>query len=133
MKKAITLFVLLGSFLSFGQEKTIHEDAKELVKLTFDMTDKNQMKYMLSSNMEDDKREAFRKEIDVAMDLYITEASNFYIAKYTHEEIKEMLRFYETPVGKKIAKDSRKLLDGSFPKGKEWDMQIYSLKEKKKQ
>jgi hypothetical protein len=128
--KILSLFLFIA-FSGFAQEGTLKEDAKKLVQLTFDMSQKKQVKYAYSSSLPDEKKETFKQEYDAAINAYVEECSNFYIANYTHEEIKEMIKFYETPVGQKIAKDSRKLLEGSFPQGKEWDMQLYGLKEKK--
>jgi uncharacterized protein len=131
MKFKILYIFLFSAFIGTAQETTLKEDAKQLVLLTFDTSEKKQIKYSLNSTLDDDKKESFKKEYDAAINAYVEECSNFYIANYTHEEIKEMLKFYQTPVGQKIAKDSRKLLEGSFPLGKEWDMQLYNLKDKK--
>lgn len=132
MKKIIAIIILLFSSVILAQESTLQEDAEQLVKLTFDISDKHQTKYMLTRGVSEDNREAFKQEYDAAIKVYIAECAKFYKEKYTHTEIKEMIQFYETPVGKKMAKDGRKLLGGEFPKDKEWNMEIYALKDRKK-
>jgi hypothetical protein len=131
MKFKILFILLFASFSGTAQETTLKEDAKQLVLLTFDTSEKKQIKYSLSVSIDNEKKENFKNEYDAAINAYVEECSKFYIVNYTHDEVKEMLKFYQTPVGQKIAKDSRKLLEGSFPIGKEWDMQLYDLKDKK--
>lgn len=130
MRGIISILLILFSLGALAQESSIKDDAKALVLLTFDTSQMKQMKFSIATTVEKEQKEAFKNEMDVAINAFVEECSKFYIANYTHEEIKELVKFFETPVGKKMAKDHRKLLEGSFPMGKEWDMQIYQLKKK---
>jgi uncharacterized protein len=53
-------------------------------------------------------------------------------SKYlTKEDLEEMIKFYETPVGKKFAENTPKIMRESMQIGQEWGMRIGEKFEKK--
>jgi hypothetical protein len=53
-------------------------------------------------------------------------------AKYfTHEEVKELIRFYESPVGRKLTEATPKISEESMVEGQKWVLKTGQMIEKK--
>lgn len=130
--KYIMLF-LLASLCLHAQDYD-KEALRKLALMTIDVKDENEHRDMLASfSVVPEKKEDFKKEYDAGIETFVVRLEEYYKSNYTPAEVLQLVVFYETPTGKKIAKDCQLLIDGSFPKGKEWDMQLYEMKKKDKE
>jgi uncharacterized protein len=66
--------------------------------------------------------QAFKDEIDP--DGLISLTVPIYDKYYTHEDILKMIKFYESPTGKKIIDNQSAILDESMKAGEKWGKQI---------
>ena len=135
MKKVfLSGFFLLISIAMQAQDQAFAADAKKLVKLSVDTSQKAMMRNTLTYNVDDEKeKEDIVKTYDAVVYKFLGDIEQYYLATYTHDEVKKMLEFYETPTGKKFIKEKKKLVDGNFPPGKEWDMEEYKREKNKKE
>ena len=134
MKKLV--FVLLV-FLPFVMNAQDNYDKETLRKLALMMADTDQMetrKTTLSSHMIlPEKKDDFIKAYDEGVNQMLTDCESFFRMNYTPSEVKELLAFYETPAGKKLAEDTKRLISGYFPKWKEWRLQLHEMDKKEKE
>jgi len=111
MKKLIVsvAFLLIANF-SMAQTQAFKDDVKRVVRITqeteFEMANvKEQMMPMVAA----DKQEAFLKEFEGLMNTMTAAVEKFYLANYTHEEVKQMLKYYDSPIGKKVTANAAAL------------------------
>ena len=73
------------------------------------------------------KRADFSKEFDATLPALYEEIAKIYMETYTHAEVKEMIKFYDSPVGKKIASSLGEITKKSTIVGQEWGMKLQSV------
>lgn len=126
MKKVVILIVLFVGFAGFSQNEDYKTDALKLVK----MQSEGQFEVMLKpfkSMVPAENQEAFMKEVRATMpDLY-KQIAEVYMEYYTHEEIKEILDFYESPIGQKVIEQTPKITEKSMTIGQTWGMGLRPL------
>lgn len=64
----------------------------------------------------------FQKQFNA--ELIITNIAPIYDKHYTHEEIKELIKFYQTPLGKKTISTMPKIMEESMEMGQELGKQV---------
>ena len=72
----------------------------------------------------EEKRAAFSKDFDATLPSLYEKMAKVYMEVYTHQDIKDMLKFYESPIGKKMAEKSGELSSKSMAAGQEWGMEL---------
>ncbi len=76
------------------------------------------------------KQAGFILEFDAMMPKFYDKMADAYMETYTHDDIKEMLKFYDTPIGRKINAKSGELMDKSSDSmsGMQQDLQAMVMK-----
>lgn len=97
----IALFIGGVMFAQNGEMSAYQKDALKLVKINGEGAFEGAFK-QVTQMLPEDKRENFLKEVKVLMEEVYLETSKLQMEHFSHEEIKEILAFYETPVGKKM-------------------------------
>lgn len=132
MKKiSMILAFLVGGFV-FAQENelTAHQkDALKYVKINADGTFEASMKQVFQM-IPAEKREAFKKELNEVMDEMYVDMAIMYAEEFTHDEIKEILAFYETPVGKKIQETMPELTDRAMDESQKLQYKLMPIMQK---
>jgi hypothetical protein len=85
------------------------------------------VKDQILGSIPESKHADFIKEFDATLPSLYEKIAVVYMETYTHEDIKEMIKFYESPVGKKIAKNAGPLFQKSSAAGQEWGMQLQGV------
>lgn len=107
MKKlAITVVLTLVSYVGFAQEKASRDDVNKVIERSGAAGQMNAAKKQILGMIPQDKQAAFVVEFDVIMNKANEKTADVYLQEYTKEDIKAMLAFYESPVGKKMAEKS---------------------------
>ena len=121
MKKLVLFFALFTSVSFAGFSQTKQENIKEMLKLmqVEQMISKSyegmipmiqkQMESQVGASMTEKKKENQRKVLtkvmdlskEMATDLINNEAPGIYDRNFTEDEIKELMTFYKSPIGKK--------------------------------
>lgn len=131
MKKILlTAALFLACFGGFAQAQEFKDDVKKLVRMTIDTRSMYTAKMGLTYDLEGEEKEKVTKDYDAIVMEYLGAFESYYLSKYTHAEVKEMISFYESPAGKKIIKDKKDLSNNKFPKGKEWDTKLDEINKK---
>ncbi len=100
MKKTILIIALLvGTTFSLQaqENEAFKKDALELIKKSEGMVDS--MLDQLYTMIPEDKLEDFKKELNPIMQEYYEQAAEVSMKHYTHEEVKEILEFYNSKIG----------------------------------
>ena len=130
MKKLIIVITVFVGFLLNAQEKTAFEkDTYQLVE-TLTKPAFEPVIVQFTSMVKADKVNAFKKELNESFPELYTAMANIYMKEYTHEEIKKLLEFYETDLGKKVAKNSATLAQKGMAAGQAWGMKVQSIMSK---
>ncbi|GIM51070.1 hypothetical protein CAPN004_01000 [Capnocytophaga cynodegmi] len=116
----LTLTLLFTTFYAFSQAKDdFKKDTQKLISIvsgaSFDAVTTSLKQFIPADKFQDAE-----KEIKALMpELYETMAK-IYMEEFTHNEIKELLKFYETPIGKKMAEKTSILTQRGMTEGAKW-------------
>lgn len=123
MKKLVVAvaFVLAAQV---GMAQTQDEAFKKDVLKVLDMSGANaQMKSakdQILKMIPAGKQAAFLVEFDATLPALNDKIAKIYMETYTPEDVKNMIKFYESPVGKKISEKAGILFEKSQAAGQEW-------------
>jgi hypothetical protein len=127
MKKTVLTFaLLLITTLGFSQDAFKNDVIKYLEMSgqsnTFKMITKD-----LSANIPEAKKADFQKELDASIDDLMGKMAEMYMTEFTHDDVKALLKFYESPVGKKLTEKTEVLYTKGQTVGQEWGMGLQSM------
>lgn len=107
MKKIIlTLVFALATFNVFAQDEALKKDVLKVIELSGSGGQMAAAKKQLLGMIPKEKQAAFLIEFDALMPKIYEASAKVYMEEFTKEDIKAMLAFYESPVGKKMAEKS---------------------------
>lgn len=128
MKKLLLIFVfVLSANLVSAQDDAFRNDVKKLIEMTGSTSQIEVAKKQVVGMIPADKQKEFLKEFDESLKPVFKTMEDFYIENYTHQEVKEIIKFYETPVGKKITANAGALTEASLQSIQEWSMSLQSM------
>ena len=104
MKKVIiTLALVLVAQFGFSQvDEAFKKDVLKVIEKSGGGAQVNAAKKQVLAVIPAEKQTAFLVELDVILNKIQDETAKIYMQEYTKEDIKAMLAFYESPVGKKM-------------------------------
>ncbi|HQA73975.1 MAG: DUF2059 domain-containing protein [Flavobacterium sp.] len=112
MKKLVfTVAFAILSTVSFAQEKASKADVLKVIERSGAQGQMNAAKKQILTMIPADKQAAFLIEFDAIIAKSQDKTADLYIEEYTKDDIKAMLAFYESPVGKKMAEKSEKIAE----------------------
>ncbi|MFD2600553.1 DUF2059 domain-containing protein [Flavobacterium suzhouense] len=127
MKKLfLTLIVLFAAQVTFAQDAFKQDIVKYLnlsgQRKTFELLVKD-----LSSQIPVEKQADFKKDLNASLDDLMNKMADIYMTEFTHEDIKAVIKFYESPVGKKLTDKSAVLYETGNAVGQEWGMGLQTM------
>ena len=128
MKRIIlVVFVALLSLTTNAQEKDpFTKDTEKLMEILIKPSIAPTIDQFIGMVAED-KKEAFKKEVEGTLPEFYTSLAKIYMNEFTHDEIKELLQFYATPVGKKLAEKSGVMAQKGMMAGQTWGMKLQGI------
>ena len=84
----------------------------------------------MSQISDETKKAEFKKEFDATLPSLYGKMADSLIKNYTHDDIKKMIEFYNSPVGKKIQEKAPIILKEQGPSMQEWQMQLQGVVKK---
>ncbi len=133
---AIAISVCMGSFAESSEAK--RADIRKLMEITGSGDLGVQMaSQMIPSlkQMAPELPEAFWSEFMAQLDVdkLVELCIPSYEKHFTHDEIRELLKFYETPLGKKMISVQPQIMQECMVAGQQWGQEIGALAIKKVQ
>ena len=114
MKKLVfTVAFAILTTVSFAQDKPSKADVIKVIEKSGAQGQMNAAKKQILTMIPADKQAAFLIEFDTIIAKSQDKTAEVYIAEYTKEDIKAMLAFYDSPVGKKMADKAEKIAEKS--------------------
>ncbi|MDO4228396.1 MAG: DUF2059 domain-containing protein [Capnocytophaga sp.] len=122
-KHLFTLALLFTTFCISGQTNdAFKQDAQKLITIVSEPMFDTMIK-PLKSMIPQEKFPAAEKEIKDSMPKLYESMAKVYMEEFTHNEIKELLQFYETPIGKKMASKSAVLAQKAMVAAGQWSQE----------
>lgn len=127
MKKLIlTFLVIFVSHFGFTQD-AFKVDVIKVLKASGSGAQMELAKGQVIGSISEEKRADFSKEFDASLPSLYDKMAKVYMEIYTHDEVKQMLRFYESPVGKKITEKASELTEKNMSAAQEWGVELQGL------
>ena len=133
LMKKICLLPILILFSLAAKSQTFEDDIKHLMKATGSETNVNSMvSYMIDTfkeqetykNIPDEFWTEFSKEIKESYIVLENKLIIIYKQHYTREEVKALIAFYESPLGKTMIKKTPLVLSESYKAGSDWGREL---------
>ena len=133
MKKfllVITFFVAVSVQVNAQDNSEFKKETVEFLKLTgagsaFENAI-NQIGVMVSS----ENKAAYTKEANATLVALYDKMAALYMAEFTQTEIKELVAFYNTALGKKLATKQLSLTQKAMMFGQSWGMEVQEIAQK---
>lgn len=128
MKKivAVCAFAFISS-VGFAQDKASREDVVKVIESSGALGQMNAAKAQILEMIPKDKQPAFLIEFEGITKKVTDKTIDIYLAEFTKEDIKSMLAFYNSPVGKKIAEKSSVIAEKSQESMMELQTEVQAL------
>lgn len=127
MKKVILTFVfVLVAQLGFAQD-AFKTDTKKYMDMSGQMAIFESLTSEWENNVTDDKKADFRKELTASLSLLKDKMAEMYMTEFTHNDIKELIKFYESPIGKKLSSKNEVLMEKGEQVGQEWAVGLQGI------
>lgn len=75
----------------------------------------------------EDQKANVKKEIEATFPSLYEKIATVMMKYYTHDDIKKMIEFYNSPVGKKIQETTPKIVTDQMQAGQEWGMELQGI------
>jgi hypothetical protein len=127
MKKLLlTLVVLFAAQLTFAQDAFKQDVIKYLnasgQRKTFELLVGDLVKQVPAEKQAD-----FKKELNTSLDDLISKMADVYMTEFTHDDIKAIMKFYDSPIGKKLTEKAEVLYEKGNAVGEEWGMGLQAI------
>ena len=127
MKKIIftlTLFVVTNFVMA---QDAFKADVVKAIEMSGANTSIDAVKKQVIGMIPESKHAEFLKEFDVVINSINDEQVKNFMEVYTHDDIKEMIKFYSTPTGKKIKEKAGILAEKNMAMQQTIGMQLQGI------
>lgn len=129
MKKLILTFAfVLVAQLGMAQvNEAFKKDVLKVIELTGSAGQLKMAKDQILKMVPQEKQGAFLVEFDATLPALYDKMAAVYMQEYTHDEVKAILKFYETPIGKKMTEKSTVIAEKNIGATQEWAMGLQAM------
>lgn len=128
MKKLVLVFALLFAATIQAQEnEAFKKDAVEFIKLTGAGDAFESAIAQIGAMVSAENKEAYTKEAKGTLVGLYEKMAELYMAEFTHDEVKELVVFYKTDLGKKLALKQLGLMQKAMTYGQSWGMEVQAI------
>ena len=120
MKKVFLIFAVIFIASIATAQDSFKADALKVIEISGAAGPMQMAKEQIMQNIPEAKKTEFSKEFDASLPSLYEKLAVIYMETYTQDEIKEMLKFYNSSIGKKISSSTGELYKKSTAAGQEW-------------
>ena len=121
MKNIFYLITLLLSInLASAQDAAFKADVLKMITTSGANAQMEIAKKQILAMVPEDKKAGFLVEFDATMPSLYDKLADIYMKEYTHQDVKGMLAFYETPLGKKMSSKAGPIFEQTMAAAQEW-------------
>lgn len=131
MKKILFILFLFASVIIHAQDNSeFKKETIEFIKLTGSGAAFDNAIAQIGAMMSEANKEAYQKEANATLDGLYDKLADLYMTEFTQKEIKELVAFYHTDLGKKLAKKQLSLTQKGMMLGQNWGMELQAITQK---
>ncbi|WP_339916161.1 DUF2059 domain-containing protein [Yeosuana marina] len=133
MKKTVLacLFMIAVATQVKAQDNSeFKNETIEFIKITGATSAFDNAIAQIGAMVPEDKKEAYTKEANATLDGLYSKMADLYMEEFTQDEIKELVAFYNTDLGKKLASKQTSLAQKAMMFGQSWGMEVQSIAQK---
>lgn len=133
MKKILIGSLFIIAFVTKIQAQDNSEFKKEtieFIKLTGAGSAFENAIAQIGAMVSDANKEIYTKEAKETLVGLYNKMAELYMAEFTHDEIKQLVAFYKTDLGKKLAEKQLGLTQKAMAFGQSWGMEVQSIAQK---
>ena len=132
--KKIALICLLMTLFSFQMQAQDNSDFKketiEFIKITGAASAFENAISQIGTMVSEDKKESYTKEANGTLIGLYDKIAELYMEEFTKSEIKDLVAFYNTDLGKKLANKQLSLTQKAMSFGQSWGMEVQTIAQK---
>ncbi|MFD2724801.1 DUF2059 domain-containing protein [Hyunsoonleella rubra] len=131
MKNSLLALVFIFTLSITAQESTdFKSETIEFIKITGATKAFESAIGQLGAMVPEEKKEAYTKEANGTLGGLYDKLADLYMAEFTREEIQELVKFYNTELGKKLAGKQVMLAQKGMLLGQTWGMEVQGVAQK---
>ena len=132
MKKILLacLFIFTALQIQAQDNSTFKKETIEFIKLTGAGSAFENAIAQIGTMVSDENKEAYTKEANGTLDGLYEKMADLYMAEFTEGEIKELVAFFNTDLGKKLAEKQLGLTQKAMMFGQSWGMEVQAIAQK---
>jgi hypothetical protein len=132
MKKIlfVCLFIVAVAQIQAQDNSTFKSETIEFIKVTGAAAAFENAIDQIGAGVTMENREAYTKEANGTLDGLYSKMAELYMEEFTQDEIKELVEFYNTDLGKKLAEKQLGLTQKAMMFGQSWGMEVQTIAQK---
>ncbi|HEX9979496.1 MAG TPA: DUF2059 domain-containing protein [Flavobacterium sp.] len=128
MKKIVLVIaVALFTQLGMAQDDAFKKDVMKVIEMNGSATQMKMVKDQILKMVPAEKQAAFLIEFESTLPALYDKIATVYMETYTKDDIKAMLTFYNSPVGKKIQDKSGVVAEKTQTAAQEWGQGLQGM------
>lgn len=128
MKKLLIAATLLLSVqFTSAQSTDFKKDVVEYIKLSGSVSQVTTVLEPIMEQMSQKDKDGFKKDVEAILPNLYGKIADVMMKYYTHDDIKKMIEFYNSPIGKKIQEVTPKMTKEQMQAGQEWGMELQGI------
>lgn len=129
MKKMFlaAIFMMVAQLGTAQVSDALKADVKKLLEISGSNNQMDAVKKQILAIVPAEKQADFSKDFETALVPLIKAQQDFYTKEFTHDDIKQMIKFYESPAGKKYVQKVEVLEESIGQLSEEFGNQIEQL------
>ena len=131
MKKSILVIILALSFTSYAQDNaTFKQKTIDFIKLTGTSSAFDDAIAQIGMMVPENKKETYLIEAEATLSGLYDKLADIYMKEFSENEINELMAFYKTDLGKKLANKQVSLSQQGMILGQSWGMEVQQIAQK---
>ncbi|WP_158651302.1 DUF2059 domain-containing protein [Pseudotamlana carrageenivorans] len=122
--------LLVVSFVQAQTNDDFKNEAIEFIKLTGATSAFDAAIEQLGATVPAEKKEAYTKEAEGTLKTLYDQMADLYMSEFTQKEIKDLIAFYQTPLGKKLSSKQLQMTQKAMMLGQNWAMGVRDVANK---
>lgn len=128
MKKVILTFAfVLITQIGFAQDDAFKKDVMKVLEMSGSAAQMKLAKDQVLKMIPAEKQAAFIIEFDATLPALYEKMAKVYMETYTKEDIKAMIAFYSSPVGKKMNEKAGEIVEKNMAASQEWGQGLQGI------
>ena len=128
MKKILfTLAIIFISQFGNAQDADFKKDVLKYLELSGQSANIKAALREATKSVPAEKQAAFLVELDIAIQDLMGKTADMYMTEFTHEDVNALLKFYATPIGKKLSEKNGVLTEKAMEVGKKWGQGLQTI------